>query len=215
MVGQFYLDQLSIDYYYKLALNVNMFILLKRGETFGKLQHHKGGTYMPEGRDLSHGQEGYGNQFLYRGRNLWGGFLFGLGLVGFIDETVFHQLLHWHHFYDKSTTDIGLVSDGIFHAFSWFATIGSSFMLADLHRRHAFWLKRWVGGLFLGAGSFQLYDGVVQHKLMKLHQIRYNVDITLYDAVWNITAFAMIVVGFVLLVRNSFGQQEKGELDAR
>jgi uncharacterized membrane protein len=170
---------------------------------------------MSDGRDLSHGQEGYGNQFLYRGRNLWGGFLFGLGLVGFIDETVFHQLLHWHHFYDKSTTDIGLVSDGIFHAFSWFATIGSSFMLADLHRRHAFWRKRWVGGLFLGAGSFQLYDGVVQHKLMKLHQIRYNVDITLYDAVWNITAFAMIVVGFVLLVRNSFGQQEKVELDAR
>jgi len=169
---------------------------------------------MADGRDLSQGQEGYADRHLFRGRNLWGGFLFGLGLVAFIDETVFHQLLHWHHFYDKSTTDIGLVSDGLFHALSWFATIGSSFMLADLHRRHAFWLKRWVGGVFLGAGSFQLYDGVVQHKLMKLHQIRYNVDITPYDAVWNITAFAMIVVGFVLLVRNSFGQQE-GKRNAR
>lgn len=74
----------------------------------------------------------------YASRNLWTGILFGLGLVAFIDEVVFHQLLHWHHFYDKSTKDIGLVSDGLFHAFSWFATIASSFMLADLHRRHAF-----------------------------------------------------------------------------
>ena len=151
------------------------------------------------------------NRSIYSGRNYWGGFLFGLGLVAFIDETVFHQLLHWHHFYDKSTTDVGLVSDGLFHALSWFATIGSSFILADLHRRNAFWLKRWVGGIFMGAGSFQLYDGVIQHKLMKLHQIRYNVDITPYDVIWNITAFAMIVIGYILLVRNSLhpGENDK------
>lgn len=46
--------------------------------------------------------------------NFWSGILFGLGMIAFIDETVFHQLLHWHHFYDKSTTDVGLVSDGLF-----------------------------------------------------------------------------------------------------
>lgn len=80
-------------------------------------------------------------KFIFANRNLFGGFLFGLGLVAFIDETVFHQLLHWHHFYDKSTTDIGLVSDGLFHAFSWFATIFSAFMFADLRRRNAFGLQ--------------------------------------------------------------------------
>jgi Predicted membrane protein (DUF2243) len=36
-------------------------------------------------------------------RSIWSGVLAGVGLVAFIDETVFHQLLHWHHFYDKST----------------------------------------------------------------------------------------------------------------
>jgi uncharacterized membrane protein len=76
-------------------------------------------------------------------------------------------------------------------------------MLADLHRRNAFWLKRWVGGVFLGAGAFQLYDGTIQHKLMQLHQIRYNVDITPYDVIWNISALAMIVVAYILLVHNS------------
>ena len=145
----------------------------------------------------------YANRSVYSGRNLLGGSLFGLGLVAFIDETVFHQLLHWHHFYDKSTTDIGLVSDGLFHAFSWFATIASSFILADLHRRNAFWLKRWVGGVFLGGGAFQLYDGTIQHKLMQLHQIRYNVNITPYDVIWNLSAFAMIVVAYILLVKNT------------
>ena len=49
-------------------------------------------------------------------RSIWSGVLAGVGLVAFIDETVFRQLLHWHHFYDKSTLAVGLVSDGLFHA---------------------------------------------------------------------------------------------------
>lgn len=143
----------------------------------------------------------YKTRRIYAKRNMWTGILFGFGLIAFIDEVVFHQLLHWHHFYDKSTTDIGLVSDGLFHAFSFFATIGSSFLLADLHRRHAFWLKKWIGGIFLGAGVFQLYDGIIQHKFMGLHQIRYHVDILPYDLVWNITAAIMILIGIILFKR--------------
>jgi uncharacterized membrane protein len=49
-------------------------------------------------------------------RTIWSGVLCGIGLAAFIDETVFHQLLNWHHFYDKSTITVGLVSDGFFHA---------------------------------------------------------------------------------------------------
>jgi len=124
--------------------------------------------------------------------------LFGLGFIAFIDEAVFHQLLHWHHFYDKSTTDIGLVSDGLFHAFSWFATVGSLFMYANLRRRKGLWPKRWLGGVFLGAGAFQLYDGLVQHKVMRLHQIRYDVDILIYDLIWNGVAVVLLAIGVYL-----------------
>ncbi len=46
----------------------------------------------------------------YSSRNVLSGVLFGLGLAAFIDETVFHQILHWHHFYDLGTTDMGLTS---------------------------------------------------------------------------------------------------------
>ena len=32
-------------------------------------------------------------------RSIWSGPLARVGLVAFTDETVFHQLLRWHHFY--------------------------------------------------------------------------------------------------------------------
>jgi uncharacterized membrane protein len=131
-------------------------------------------------------------------RNLAAGVLLGLGTVAFIDETVFHQLLHWHHFYDRSTTDVGLVSDGLFHAFSWFATVASLFLVAELRRERAFWGRRFLAGWLTGAGFFQLYDGLVQHKVFGLHQIRYDVDLTPYDAVWNAVAAALLLAGLAL-----------------
>lgn len=135
------------------------------------------------------------------GRNTVSGVLLGIGIAAFVDETVFHQLLHWHHFYDRSTPTAGLVSDGVFHAFGWFATVAALFLLADLRRRAGFEPLRWWGGLLAGAGGFQLYDGTIQHKIMKLHQIRYDVALAPYDWTWNIIAAVLIVIGVVVLVR--------------
>ena len=134
-------------------------------------------------------------------RNVLSGALLGLGVAAFVDETVFHQLLHWHHFYDKSTTAAGLVSDGVFHAVSWFATVAALFLLADLRRRRVFDRRRWSGGLLAAAGAFQLYDGTVQHKLLRLHQIRYDVDVAPYDWAWNVVAVGLLVAGAALLLR--------------
>lgn len=132
------------------------------------------------------------------GRSTLSGVLAGLGLVAFVDETVFHQLLHWHQFYDRSTSDVGLVSDGLFHAFGFVAVVTGLFLLADLRRWHALVVRRWVGGVLLGAGAFQLYDGLVQHKVLGLHQIRYGVDLLPYDLVWNVLAVVLVVAGAVL-----------------
>jgi uncharacterized membrane protein len=134
-------------------------------------------------------------------RSLWSGILVGLGVAGFVDETVFHQLLHWHHFYDKGSPDAGLVSDGLFHAGSWVAIVAGLFLFADLRRRDDWAAGTWWGGLLLGLGAFQLYDGTVQHKLLRLHQIRYGVDVTPYDVAWNVIAIALVVAGVVVLVR--------------
>jgi len=148
-----------------------------------------------------------GGSNLNRNRNIWAGVFFGIGFVAFIDETVFHQLLHWHHFYDQSTTDIGLISDGLFHAFSWFATVMGLFMFADLRRKGQFSIKRWWGGSLIGSGSFQLYDGTIQHKLMKIHQIRYVDSVIVYDVVWNAIALILLILGIFLVYHSK--EQEK------
>ena len=137
-----------------------------------------------------------------RARSTLSGVLAGVGLVAFVDETVFHQLLHWHHFYDRSTPDVGLVSDGLFHAFGFVAVVTGLFLLADLRRRRSLDVGRWVGGVLLGAGGFQLYDGLVQHKVLGLHQIRYGVDLLPYDLTWNVVAAVLVVGGAVLTVRS-------------
>ncbi|PAF20426.1 hypothetical protein CHH49_16750 [Terribacillus saccharophilus] len=138
----------------------------------------------------------------YKRRNILSGFLFGVGLVAFIDEAVFHQLLHWHHFYDLSSSTWGLVSDGFFHALSWFATVGGLFLFADLRRRRGQIPLRWGGAVLLGCGVFQLYDGLIQHKLFRIHQIRYGVDIFYYDLIWNGIAVLLIAAGIWCIRRS-------------
>jgi len=134
------------------------------------------------------------------GRSITSGVLIGIGVAGFIDETVFHQLLHWHHFYDGSTPAVGLVSDGFFHAGSWLCIVTGLFLFADLQRRRATVPKRLWAGALLGWGGFQLYDGLFQHKVLGLHQIRYDVDVLPYDLVWNIAGGLGFVMGVVLLL---------------
>lgn len=133
-------------------------------------------------------------------RLLASGLLFGIGLIAFIDEVVFHQILAWHHFLDRGTSDLGLLSDGLFHAFSWFATIGGLFLLVDVVRRAGWHAVRWWGGVLVGVGAFQLYDGIVHHKLLRVHQIRSVDDLLAYDLAWNGTAAVLLLTGILLLV---------------
>jgi uncharacterized membrane protein len=133
-------------------------------------------------------------------RSILSGVLMGIGVAGFIDETVFHQLLHWHHFYDKGSANAGLVSDGLFHAGSWLCIVVGIFLFADLQRRRATVQKRlWAGGL-LGWGGFQVYDGLIQHKVLGLHQIRYHVYLLPYDVVWNVAGGIGLAIGGYLML---------------
>ncbi|MFD3812789.1 DUF2243 domain-containing protein [Rhodococcus sp. NPDC058639] len=134
-----------------------------------------------------------------RGRSLLAGAFLGLGAVAMTDEVIFHQILHWHHFYDRSTTSAGLVSDGLFHAFSWFATVAGFYLVVMAIRDRTLWVRALVGGFVTAVGAFQLYDGLVQHKLMGLHQIRYEVDLLPYDLTWNILAAVLLVCGAAMV----------------
>ena len=136
-----------------------------------------------------------------RRRSLVSGLLLGAGAMGAVDEIVFHQLLHWHHFYDRSGGTAGVVSDGLLHAATWSATVAGLALLADVRRRRAFAPARWWGAVLLGAGAFQLWDGVVDHKVLRVHQVRYGVDLTGYDLAWIAGGVVMLLASALLLAR--------------
>ena len=134
-------------------------------------------------------------------RSLWVAALIGVGVMAAIDEIVFHQVLSWHHFYDRSTTDVGLLSDGLLHAAELAIIVGGFFLYADLRRRDAL-APAWAwAGFFLWAGAFQVFDGIVDHKLLRVHQVRYGVELLPYDLAWNAFGAALLLIGLALLVR--------------
>jgi len=125
----------------------------------------------------------------------------GIGLAGTLDEVVLHQLLHWHHFYDRSTSAVGLVSDGLFHIFSTtLLLVGMYRLWRDRSDATPGWTRRLGAGICLGAGGFNVYDGTIQHKLFKFHQVREGVgNLVPYDGAFIGIAVALLIVGTLLL----------------
>ncbi|HWU05321.1 MAG TPA: DUF2243 domain-containing protein [Streptomyces sp.] len=125
----------------------------------------------------------------------------GAAVMAAVDEIVFHQILGWHHFYDRSTGRVGLLSDGLLHTGELLALVAGFFLYADLRRRGALVPAHAWAGLFLGLGAFQLFDGIVDHKLLRLHQVRYGVDIAPYDWAWNLAGVVLLLTGLLLARR--------------
>ncbi|CAM5245503.1 hypothetical protein SCYAM73S_00416 [Streptomyces cyaneofuscatus] len=69
------------------------------------------------------------------------------------------------------------MSDGLLHTAELLALIAGFFLYADLRRSGTLAPAYAWAGFFLGLGIFQVFDGIVDHKLLRLHQIRYGVDI--------------------------------------
>lgn len=132
---------------------------------------------------------------------LLSGILIGIGAMALIDEIIFHQLLQWHHFFDFDTTQFGIFSDGLLNAFALFAIVAGIFLFAHVTKHYTYSRIRWAAGIFLGLGAFQLFDGIVSHKVLRIHQIRYNVDLLPYDIAWISSALLLLAAGTYLLYR--------------
>ncbi len=134
-------------------------------------------------------------------RSLWYAVLIGIGAMAAVDEIVFHQLLQWHHFVDLATPFIGILSDGVLHAVELLAIVIGFVLLVGLARERMLHTGMVWAGVLLGSGGFQLFDGVVNHKILRIHQVRYGVDPLLYDLAWNAVGMALLIVGFCVLAR--------------
>lgn len=125
----------------------------------------------------------------------------GVGLMGACDEIVFHQLLQWHHFYVHATAYWQVFSDGLFHLFTT-SMLFAAVMLLWAQRRELATVvggARFWSGLLLGAGAFQLFDGVVDHKVLGLHQVRMGADpLWPYDLGWLLGGALLLAAGLAL-----------------
>lgn len=139
------------------------------------------------------------------------GILFGLGLGGFFDGIVLHQVLQWHHmlssWYPVSTMEnleLNTFWDGIFHSSTYLFVVAGLFILwRHAHRGHFYWSSRLlVGTMLIGFGVFNCVEGLIDHQMLGIHHVNETVPETsriYWDIGFLIWGAAMIVAGWLLV----------------
>jgi uncharacterized membrane protein len=137
-----------------------------------------------------------------------GGLLMGVGLGGFVDGIVLHQILQWHHIIShKETTstlaglEMNTLADGIFHVLAWVCVLAGS--LAMLHSwrqgRMSPNLPFHTGLLLIGWGGFNLVDGIVNHLTLQLHHVRDDLGGPVsWDLGYIAIAVVLLIAGWLL-----------------
>ena len=111
------------------------------------------------------------------------GLLLGLGLGGFVDGILLHQVLQWHHVLsdvpgDPVTTVAGLeaktLADGVFHAGTWLLVVAGTVATLRAWRagRVAPSWQFHLGLVLAGWGIFDVVEGLVDHQLLGVHHVR-------------------------------------------
>ncbi len=117
-----------------------------------------------------------------------GGLLLGVGLGGFVDGIVLHQILQWHHLLTSegghpATTVAGLeantLADGLFHAATWLATLAGVALVWTSGYRAP--LRSLLGLALIGWGAFNIVEGLVDHHLLSLHHVKEGHDELIFD----------------------------------
>jgi uncharacterized membrane protein len=135
------------------------------------------------------------------------GLLLGVGLAAFFDGTVFHMLLQWHHMVSTRVPPTTLAAmhanthwDGVFHAVAWiFVALGVALLWRAARAGGRLPSTRaFVGNVLLGAGAFNLVEGLLDHHVLRLHHVREVADPLMYD-------LAFLLVGGVLLAALGWG----------
>jgi len=130
--------------------------------------------------------------------------ILGIGLGGFADGIILHQILQWHNMLsaklppdtDTVAKSVNMFWDGVFHFFTLCVTLVGIVRLWRVGRlRNAD--KRGqllAGGLLLGWGIFNLVEGVIDHQILKLHNVR---EQSASPEAWNMgfLLFSLLLIG--------------------
>jgi uncharacterized membrane protein len=137
-------------------------------------------------------------------------FIMGLGLGGFIDGIVLHQVLQWHHMLTDtgdhpSDTVAGLeantLADGIFHLATWVFVATAMLLTVRAWQRRELappW-RMHVGMLLAGWGAFNLVEGIVDHQILGIHHVRDDLGGPLgWDLGFLVFGLILVVAGWAL-----------------
>ncbi len=139
------------------------------------------------------------------------GTMMGIGLGGFVDGILFHQILQLHsmlsNWVPRNTLvneQINMFWDGLFHAFTWMMTVLGVFLLWHAMKRTDVPLsgQTYIGAILGGWGLFNLVEGVIDHELLQLHHVYQNGDHLLWDMVFLASGFFFLFLG-MWMVRTS------------
>jgi uncharacterized membrane protein len=137
------------------------------------------------------------------------GVLLGVGLGGFLDGIVLHQILQWHNMLSSRVPPTDLVAmkynmvwDGLFHAFTWIATaIGlAALWRVSLRRDVQGATPILVGSMLLGWGLFNLVEGVIDHQALGVHHVHPGTDQLAWDVGFLVFGGALALAGLGLVV---------------
>jgi uncharacterized membrane protein len=138
------------------------------------------------------------------------GILMGIGLGGFLDGIVFHQILQVHNMLSNwipRTTlvneQINMFWDGLFHVFCWIATVAAVGLLwRSMTRSDVSTSGRaYFGSLWVGWGLFNLVEGLLDHELLQAHHVYQNDphQFLLWDMVFLGSAPLFAIIGRQLI----------------
>jgi uncharacterized membrane protein len=143
----------------------------------------------------------------------------GIGLGGFVDGILLHQVFQWHHILTAegccpAGTVAGLedntLADGFFHVATWIAVMAGTIAATRAWQRGELappW-SRHFGGLILGWGAFNLIEGVVDHHILGIHHVRDDLGAPLgWDIGFLALGAAQVALGWLLVRRRSHQAQ--------
>jgi uncharacterized membrane protein len=157
------------------------------------------------------------------------GILLGIGLGGFFDGIVLHQILQWHHLvtsagYPASTLEnleLNTFLDGLFHAGTYFVVgVGLALFWRAAHRSHIHWSGKMLSGtLLIGFGGFNLAEGIVDHHILGLHHVNETVpreQWVYWDVAFLLWGAAMLLGGWFLYRKGKLaGERNDASLDIK
>ncbi len=133
------------------------------------------------------------------------GTVLGIGLGGFLDGILFHQVLQLHGmltgFLPKDTVanvEVNMFWDGLFHVVTWLVTALGVWLLFRAAQRRTAPLptRTFLGSLALGWGLFNLVEGVLDHHVLHLHHVVERLGPSVYDWAFLASGVLLIVLGW-------------------